>query len=61
MMMADDPNLRRPQDSSRINMNQEHEVRWWTKEFGCTREQLQKAVQAVGVSADKVRDYLRRK
>jgi hypothetical protein len=61
MMTTDDPNLRRPQDSSRINLNQEHEVRWWTKEFGRTREQLQKAVQAVGVSADKVRDYLRRK
>ena len=57
--MADDRTMRRPQDSSRINVNQEHEVRWWTEDLGCTREQLQAAVRAVGVSAEKVREYLR--
>lgn len=57
--MADDPNIRGPQDRSRINTNQEHEVRYWTKELGVSEEQLRQAVQRVGSSADKVREHLR--
>lgn len=57
--MADDTNIRGPRDRSRINSDQEHEVRYWTKELGVSEEQLQQAVQRVGVSADKVREHLR--
>jgi hypothetical protein len=59
LTMADDPTLRRPADSSRINLSQGHEVRWWTKALGCTREQLEQAVKAVCISLTKVRAHLK--
>jgi hypothetical protein len=59
--MSDDKSNRGPQDRSRVNVNEDYEVRYWCKEFGCTEQQLKAAVQAVGVSADKVREYLSRK
>lgn len=47
----DDKTKTRPQDSSRINMNEAYEVVYWTNKFGCTREELQAAVDRVGVSS----------
>jgi hypothetical protein len=58
--MADDLSNRGPQDRSRVNVNEEWERRWWCKEFGCTEQQLRDAVRAVGVSADKVRQHLKK-
>lgn len=57
--MADDPNIRGPQDRSRINMQQEHEVRYWTEKFRVTKEQLQQAVDQAGPMADAVEKRLR--
>jgi len=57
--MSDDKNKRGPVDRSRIAMSEEHEVRYWTKELGVSEQELQKAVKAVGNSADKVREHLR--
>ena len=57
--MADDTNIRGPRDRSRINTDQEYEVRYWTEELGVSEEQLRQAVQRVGSSADKVREHLR--
>jgi len=57
--MSDDKNKRGPADRSRIAMSEEHEVRYWTKELGVSEQELQKAVKAVGNSADKVREHLR--
>jgi 3-oxoacyl-[acyl-carrier-protein] synthase III len=45
-------------DRSKINMHEDHEVKYWTKELGVTREQLQKAVDKVGNSASAVRKEL---
>ncbi|WP_454802938.1 DUF3606 domain-containing protein [Mucilaginibacter phyllosphaerae] len=45
-------------DSKRINVNEDHEVAYWTKELGVTKEKLQEAVDAVGTSAEAVREYL---
>ncbi|SEK11970.1 DUF3606 domain-containing protein [Achromobacter sp. NFACC18-2] len=56
--MSDDLNQRGPQDRSRINVNESHELRYWTKELGATEEQLRAAVKAVGVSASAVREHL---
>jgi hypothetical protein len=56
--MADDTSNRGQQDRSRINITQEHEVRYWTETLGVSQEQLKAAVQAVGNSADKVRKHL---
>lgn len=57
--MSDDLSNRGPQDRSRINVNEAHELRYWTRELGVSEEQLRAAVKAVGVSAAAVRAALR--
>jgi hypothetical protein len=49
--MADDKSNTRSQDSGRINIHEDCEVRYWTKKFGCTKDQFEAAVKKVGVSA----------
>lgn len=49
--MADDKTDRGPQDRSRINMSEDYEVRYWTRKFGVSKEDLEKAVAKVGSSA----------
>ena len=56
--MSDDLNNRGQQDRTRIAMQEPHEVRYWTETLGVTREELHKAVDAVGHSADAVRQQL---
>ncbi|MCW3111054.1 MAG: hypothetical protein JWQ09_5560 [Segetibacter sp.] len=56
--MADDLSKRRPQDSSKVNVNESWEVRWWCSQLNCTEPQLRAAVKAVGVSAAAIRRYL---
>lgn len=58
--MPDDLDNRGPQDRARINLNEEYEIRYWSKEFGVTEARLREAIAAVGVSSAKVREYLRR-
>ncbi|KRC69342.1 hypothetical protein ASE30_18580 [Achromobacter sp. Root83] len=58
--MSDDLKNRGAQDRSRINVNEAHELRYWTNELGVSDEQLRKAVQAVGVSATAVREHLKK-
>lgn len=55
----DDKTKTRPQDASKVNVNQAYEINWWCAEFGCTPAQLRAAVQAVGTGADAVRRHLR--
>ena len=57
--MSDDMNKRGPRDRSRISLGEEHEVRYWTKELGVSREELEKAVGSVGNMVDKVREHLK--
>lgn len=57
--MTDRPNKLKPQDPSRINVNDVRELRIWAKEFGASEEQLRAAVKAVGPSAIAVRAALR--
>jgi hypothetical protein len=59
--MADDTSNRSGQDRSRINTSQEHEVRYWTQALGFSEDELKRAVQSVGNSADKVREHLRKR
>lgn len=56
--MADDTNNRGVQDRARINVNEDHEIRYWTRALDVTEAQLREAVAAVGVSADAVRQHL---
>nr|WP_312183602.1 DUF3606 domain-containing protein [Massilia timonae] len=37
-----------------------HEVRYWTEELGVIREELERAVKAVGVMMEDVRKHLKK-
>jgi hypothetical protein len=56
--MSDNLQERGPQDRSRINVHEEWEVAYWTKELGLSKEELIAAVQAAGPSATAVRQHL---
>ncbi|CAM3525863.1 DUF3606 domain-containing protein [Bordetella sputigena] len=59
--MSDNLTDRGPRDRSRIALDEDWEMRYWTKEFGCTPEQLRDAVHKAGSnSVDKVREYLKK-
>jgi hypothetical protein len=57
--MADDKSNLHGQDRQRININQDYELRDWSKSLGVSQEKLKEAVGAVGDRADKVREYLK--
>ena len=57
--MSDDPNQRGAQDRSRISLEQEHELRYWSQRFGVDERRLREAVAAVGDSAEAVERHLR--
>jgi Protein of unknown function (DUF3606) len=59
MRLPDDPSKRGSPDRDRIDINDENEVRNWSKSLGVTPEQLKEAVRKVGTSADQVRQYVR--
>lgn len=56
--MPDDRTNRGAQDRSRVNVHEDHEVQYWTQALGVSRDQLEAAVKAVGVSAEAVRKHL---
>jgi len=58
--MSDDLTNRGPQDRARINVNEDHELRYWTKELGVSEQQLKEAVKAVGVAVEAVKEHLRK-
>lgn len=57
--MSDDKTKRGAADRSRINVNQDYERRDWAKSLGVSEEELTAAVNVVGNSAEKVREYLK--
>jgi AraC-like DNA-binding protein len=56
--MSDDKTNRGAADRNRINIHEEYEVRDWSQRLGVSSEELKKAVQQVGTSADAVRKHL---
>ncbi|MDQ1162540.1 galactose-1-phosphate uridylyltransferase [Chryseobacterium sp. SORGH_AS 447] len=56
--MSDDLNKRRPQDASKINVHEDWELEYWSKELGVSKEKIREAVKAVGTSVAAVRRYL---
>jgi hypothetical protein len=56
--MTDNLTTREQPDRSKINMNQIHEVRYWTKHFNVSKEELLKAIEKVGNSAAAIRKEL---
>jgi Protein of unknown function (DUF3606) len=59
--MPDDKMKTRPQDASRINIHEQYEVEYWTKQFGVAADQLRTAVAKVGTSATAVETELKRR
>lgn len=47
-------------DRDRINVNEEYELRDWSKKFGVSHDELKKAVKAVGTMAKDVQEYLKK-
>ncbi len=56
--MADNLQDRGAQDRARVNVNEPHEVRYWTEKFGVSEEDPIQAVGVVGVNAEAVQRYL---
>jgi hypothetical protein len=47
--MADDRTIRGGADRTRINMQEDYEVRYWTQKWNVSRDELAAAVRAAGV------------
>ena len=41
-------------DRKRINIHEEHELRYWSHKLGVSRDEIKRAVSKVGVEADDV-------
>ena len=54
--MSDDLKVRGI-DRTRVSLNEDREVAYWTKHFNVSRERLSEAKQAVGSSADAVAQF----
>ncbi|WP_339036294.1 DUF3606 domain-containing protein [Bradyrhizobium symbiodeficiens] len=56
--MSDNLTKRDQRDRSKINMHEDFEVKYWTKQLGVSNDELKKAVDKVGNSAAAVRKEL---
>ena len=59
--MADDKSKPGGQDRTRINVNEDYELRDWSKKFGVTPDRLKAAVKSVGTDAKAVEAHLKAK
>jgi hypothetical protein len=59
--MSDDKSKSQGKDRQRINVNQDYELRDWSKKFGVTPEELKRAVAKVGDRATDVERELKAK
>ena len=58
--MADDTNQTGKPDDTRININQPHELRYWSGELGISENELRKIVANVGPMVKDVRQNVSR-
>jgi hypothetical protein len=58
--MADDLKQTGRADDQRINIEQDHELSYWSKELGVSRDELRSAVQQAGPMVRDVRQHLSR-
>ena len=57
--MSDDKTKAGGQDRTRIDVNEDYELRDWSQKFNVTPEQLKAAVKAVGTSSAAVEQHLK--
>ncbi len=55
--MSDNKMKKRPLDAFKINVNEEYELRYWSKTLNVSPDELIEAVNKVGPQASKVRQY----
>ena len=58
--MSDDLKKTGRQDDERINVEQDHELGYWSDKLGVSRDELRKAVQAAGPMVKDVQRHLNR-
>ncbi len=56
--MPDNLHIRQPLDAQRINMNQAHEVAYWTRVLGVSEARLRSVINKVGDSVAAVKKHL---
>lgn len=56
--MADDKTNRGPADRARININENYEVEYWSKDLGISPDRLRELVAKHGVMAADIRHAL---
>ncbi len=56
--MSDDLTIRQPQDPTKININQNHELNYWSKKFGKSKQAIKDAVGKVGPMVSDVKKEL---
>ena len=56
--MPDDLSIKRPEDPRMINISQSWEVDYWCNQFGCTEDDLRRAVSIVGSHVKDVKDWI---
>ena len=59
--MTHDDHLPGPVDASRIELVEDHELRYWTREFRCSAKQLLEAIESVGIDSAAVGEYIARR
>jgi hypothetical protein len=57
--MADDLKQTGKSDDQRINVNQDHELSYWSEKLGVSRDRLREAVAKVGPMRKAVEQHLR--
>lgn len=56
--MSDDLTHRGSPDTTKVNVNEAWEVKWWCNKWGVSESQLRAAVRAVGVQSKDVAKHL---
>jgi hypothetical protein len=56
--MTDEPLSRGGKDRTRIDLNDDHDLRYWSRRLNISRTDLKRAVDKVGVVAADVARYL---
>lgn len=59
--MSDDKTKQDGRDRSRVNPNESYELSYLEEKLGVTRDQVRKAVEAVGNNREEVEAYLQEK
>ena len=54
----DDKGVKGPQDATRVNVNEEYELEYWSRKFKVSKAAVIRAVSVVGVMAKDVGEFL---